>query len=254
MEGIRGSSTSGGHPRISRRRSAGLPAAVQPCPSSVVDPVPEPAGWAFHLLDLTGRVVVDAAVPLRANPARDSRSRPRSSNLRLTHVGVGLAATPVEPCTAAGSDRQDGRRRAATGAGRTGCRPCPAHGRVRARRAPPRRATRRHAAPSTTTPGSRRRPRTDRARPRPPPRALCAAWTPGGNPAGRKILVRVDGAGATHELLDWLAGQRLSYPVGFGSPRPWSTSSPPRPPVTGRPPTTPTANPAPGPGSSTQPG
>jgi hypothetical protein len=37
-----------------------------------------------------------------------------------------------------------------------------------------------------------------------------------GNRAGRKVLIRIDGAGASHELLDWLAGQRLSYSVGFG--------------------------------------
>jgi hypothetical protein len=30
------------------------------------------------------------------------------------------------------------------------------------------------------------------------------------------VLIRVDGAGATHELLDWLTVQRLSYSVGFG--------------------------------------
>ncbi len=30
------------------------------------------------------------------------------------------------------------------------------------------------------------------------------------------MLIRVDGAGATHELLNWLHGQRLSYSVGFG--------------------------------------
>ena len=34
--------------------------------------------------------------------------------------------------------------------------------------------------------------------------------------AGRKVLIRVDGAGASHELLDWLHRQRLSYSVGFG--------------------------------------
>jgi hypothetical protein len=33
---------------------------------------------------------------------------------------------------------------------------------------------------------------------------------------GRKVLIRIDGAGATHELLNWLHGQRLSYSVGFG--------------------------------------
>ncbi len=40
---------------------------------------------------------------------------------------------------------------------------------------------------------------------------------PGTRP-GRKVLVRVDGAGATHALLDWLTGQRLSYSVGFTLP------------------------------------
>jgi hypothetical protein len=36
-----------------------------------------------------------------------------------------------------------------------------------------------------------------------------------GRRAGRKVLIRVDGAGATHDLLDWLVSQRLSYSVGF---------------------------------------
>ncbi len=40
---------------------------------------------------------------------------------------------------------------------------------------------------------------------------------PGYRP-GRKVLVRIDGAGATHQLLDWIVGQRLSYSVGFGLP------------------------------------
>jgi hypothetical protein len=35
---------------------------------------------------------------------------------------------------------------------------------------------------------------------------------------GRKILVRVDGAGSTHKFLNWLSGQRLSYSVGFALP------------------------------------
>jgi hypothetical protein len=34
--------------------------------------------------------------------------------------------------------------------------------------------------------------------------------------AGRKVLIRVDGAGASHELIGWLVSQRLSYSVGFG--------------------------------------
>ena len=37
-----------------------------------------------------------------------------------------------------------------------------------------------------------------------------------GRRPGRKVLIRVDGAGATHELLDWLHSRRLSYSVGFG--------------------------------------
>jgi hypothetical protein len=40
---------------------------------------------------------------------------------------------------------------------------------------------------------------------------------PGTRP-GRKILIRSDAAGATHELLNWLIGQRLSYSVGFTLP------------------------------------
>jgi hypothetical protein len=40
---------------------------------------------------------------------------------------------------------------------------------------------------------------------------------PGSRP-GRKVLVRIDGAGASHDLLNWLSAQRLSYSVGFGLP------------------------------------
>jgi len=40
---------------------------------------------------------------------------------------------------------------------------------------------------------------------------------PGTRP-GRRILVRSDAAGATHDLLDWLVSMRLSYSVGFGLP------------------------------------
>jgi DDE family transposase len=40
---------------------------------------------------------------------------------------------------------------------------------------------------------------------------------PGTRP-GRKILIRTDGAGASHAFLDWLDGQRLSYSIGFGLP------------------------------------
>lgn len=66
---------------------------------------------------------------------------------------------------------------------------------------------------------------------------------------GRRILIRTDGAGCTHEFLAGLVRQRLSYSVGFLLPadtehllttipaRAWSR------------PTTATANPATAPGS-----
>lgn len=40
---------------------------------------------------------------------------------------------------------------------------------------------------------------------------------PGTRP-GRKVLIRIDGAGATHDLLDWIVTQRMSYSVGFTLP------------------------------------
>jgi hypothetical protein len=40
---------------------------------------------------------------------------------------------------------------------------------------------------------------------------------PGTRP-GRKVLVRTDAAGCTHEFLDWMVSQRLSYSVGFTLP------------------------------------
>jgi Transposase DDE domain group 1 len=39
-----------------------------------------------------------------------------------------------------------------------------------------------------------------------------------GTRPGRKILVRTDAAGATHEFLTWLVSQHLSYSVGFTLP------------------------------------
>ena len=39
-----------------------------------------------------------------------------------------------------------------------------------------------------------------------------------GRRPGRKVLVRIDGAGSTHQVLDWLTSQRLSYSVGYGLP------------------------------------
>jgi hypothetical protein len=48
----------------------------------------------------------------------------------------------------------------------------------------------------------------------------------GGRRPGRKILIRTDAAGATHEFLDWLAGQRLSYSVGFTLPDSFAATLP----------------------------
>ena len=39
-----------------------------------------------------------------------------------------------------------------------------------------------------------------------------------GTRPGRKILIRTDAAGATHDVLDWMHRQRLSYSVGFTLP------------------------------------
>lgn len=40
---------------------------------------------------------------------------------------------------------------------------------------------------------------------------------PGTRP-GRKVLIRTDGAGGTHDFVNWLVSQRLSYSVGFTLP------------------------------------
>ena len=39
-----------------------------------------------------------------------------------------------------------------------------------------------------------------------------------GTRPGRKVLIRTDGAGYSHEFLAWLTAQRLSYSIGFGLP------------------------------------
>jgi hypothetical protein len=44
------------------------------------------------------------------------------------------------------------------------------------------------------------------------------ADTKKGHRSGRSVLIRIDGAGSTHELLDWLTARNLSYSVGFGLP------------------------------------
>jgi hypothetical protein len=43
------------------------------------------------------------------------------------------------------------------------------------------------------------------------------AQLPGGHRRGKKVLIRIDGAGGTHELLSWLT-RRLAYSVGFSLP------------------------------------
>ena len=40
----------------------------------------------------------------------------------------------------------------------------------------------------------------------------------GGRRPGKNVLVRIDGAGGTHELIAWLTRRRLSYSVGFSLP------------------------------------
>jgi len=47
--------------------------------------------------------------------------------------------------------------------------------------------------------------------------AQLSGHRPGARP-GRRVLVRVDGAGSTHKYLKWLTAQRLSYSVGFSLP------------------------------------
>ena len=44
------------------------------------------------------------------------------------------------------------------------------------------------------------------------------AQLPGGHTRGKRVLIRIDGAGSTHELLAWLTRRRLSYSVGFTLP------------------------------------
>jgi len=39
-----------------------------------------------------------------------------------------------------------------------------------------------------------------------------------GNRRGKQVLVRIDGAGSTHKVIEWLTRRRLSYSVGFTLP------------------------------------
>jgi hypothetical protein len=73
------------------------------------------------------------------------------------------------------------------------------------------------------------------------------AQLPGERVRGKKVLIRIDGAGGTHELLSWLT--RAGCPTRSGSPCPatWPRSSRPSPASRlppGSRPTTPTGNPA----------
>ena len=59
-----------------------------------------------------------------------------------------------------------------------------------------------------------------------------------GSRPGRKILIRADGAGCTHEFLTWLVGQRLSYSVGFTLPDTFAATLTKMPSTAGHLPTT----------------
>ena len=75
---------------------------------------------------------------------------------------------------------------------------------------------------------------------------------PGTRP-GRKVLIRTDGAGATHTFLDYLTSQRLSYSIGFTLPENTPTCSPRSPRACGPRPMTPTTPSATGRGSPSSP-
>ena len=49
-------------------------------------------------------------------------------------------------------------------------------------------------------------------------RAALAQLPDQGRRPGKNVLVRVDGAGGTHGLIDWLTRRRLAYSVGFSLP------------------------------------
>ena len=83
------------------------------------------------------------------------------------------------------------------------------------------------------------------------------AQLPGGRRPGKNVLVRIDGAGGTHELINWLTRRRLSYSVGFSLPGDLASIQAKLasiPPTSGSRPTTPTARSAPAPGSPRSPG
>lgn len=79
------------------------------------------------------------------------------------------------------------------------------------------------------------------------------AQLPGGPARSKKVLVRVDGAGGTHELLVWLTRRRLSYSVGFSLPGDLASIQASIQAGCGSRPTTPTGRSAPAPGSPRSP-
>ena len=44
------------------------------------------------------------------------------------------------------------------------------------------------------------------------------AQLPGSRRPGKNVLIRVDGAGGTHGLIEWLTRRRLAYSAGFALP------------------------------------
>jgi Transposase DDE domain group 1 len=74
-----------------------------------------------------------------------------------------------------------------------------------------------------------------------------------GTRPGRKVLVRTDAAGCTHEFLNWLVGQRLSYSVGFTLPDSFTATLALIPDEAWSRPTTPAVRSVTGPGSPRSP-
>jgi hypothetical protein len=75
-------------------------------------------------------------------------------------------------------------------------------------------------------------------------RAVAAAQSQARNPTGRKILIRIDSAGAIHDMLHWLNAQRCRTRSGSPCPSRSPTSWRRSPSGSDNRPTTPTASPA----------
>jgi hypothetical protein len=50
------------------------------------------------------------------------------------------------------------------------------------------------------------------------PAGVLSPTARAGGRVGRKVLVRIDGAGATHKVVEYLTARRMSYSVGFTLP------------------------------------